>query len=208
MNKELSKILRERLQENGGLPFVERYAGLVQTVEKIDIDVNQNNVRKRFPVATESVLNGVCNSNEIIMTPDSSVKGIVYFEDGGTTPMGRKGSRFLYSSNLTLVCWINRAKVVSNIYSEITGIAIQNIIEKMRVDENPENVSIFTGMTVSVVRILPQEASIFSKYTYDETITQFLRPPFEFFALGLQIKYGINSDCVEPLTITTEEVCY
>ena len=208
MNKELSKILRERLQENGGLPFVERYAGLVQTVEKIDIDVNQNNVRKRFPVATESVLNGVCNSNEIIMTPDSSVKGIIYFEDGGTTPMGRKGSRFLYSSNLTLVCWINRAKVVSNIYSEITGIAIQNIIEKMRVDENPENVSIFTGMTVSVVRILPQEASIFSKYTYDETITQFLRPPFEFFALGLQIKYGINSDCVEPLTITNEEVCY
>ena len=208
MNKELSKILRERLQENGGLPFVERYAGLVQTVEKIDIDVNQNNVRKRFPVATESVLNGVCSSNEIIMTPDSSVKGIIYFEDGGTTPMGRKGSRFLYSSNLTLVCWINRAKVVSNIYSEITGIAIQNIIEKMRVDENPENVSIFTGMTVSVVRILPQEASIFSKYTYDETITQFLRPPFEFFALGLQIKYGINSDCVEPLTITNEEVCY
>jgi hypothetical protein len=57
MNKELSKILRERLQENGGLPFVERYAGLVQTVEKIDTDVNQNNVRKRFPVATESVKN-------------------------------------------------------------------------------------------------------------------------------------------------------
>ena len=208
MNKELSKILRERLQENGGLPFVERYAGLVQTVEKIDIDVNQNNVRKRFPVATESVLNGVCNSNEIIMTPDSSVKGIIYFEDGGTTPMGRKGSRFLYSSNLTLVCWINRAKVVSNIYSEITGIAIQNIIKKMRVDENPENVSIFTGMTVSVVRILPQEASIFSRYTYDETVTQFLRPPFEFFALGLQLKYSINESCVEPLTITNEEVCY
>ena len=47
-----------------------------------------------------------------------------------------------------------------------------------------------------------------SRYTYDETVTQFLRPPFEFFALGLQLKYSINESCVEPLTITNEEVCY
>ena len=208
MNKELSKILRERLQENGGLPFVERYAGLVQTVEKIDIDVNQNNVRKRFPVATESVLNGVCNSNEIIMTPDSSVKGIVYFEDGGTSPLGRVGQDFKFTSNLTLICWINRAKVVSNIYSEITAIAIQNIIQKLKIDQNPETVSFFKSLSVSLVKIQPQEASVFSRYPYYETVTQFLRPPFEFFALGLQLKYSINESCVEPLTITNEEVCY
>ena len=208
MNKELSKILRERLQENGGLPFVERYAGLVQTVEKIDIDVNQNNVRKRFPVATESVLNGVCNSNEIIMTPDSSVKGIVYFEDGGTSPLGRVGQDFKFTSNLTLICWINRAKVVSNIYSEITGIAIQNILNKIGIDENPENVSMFQGLTVSLTKIFPQEASLFSKYTYDESVTQYLRPPFEFFGLSLQIKYGINAKCIEPISIQNNEVCY
>ena len=208
MNKEIAKILRERLSFDDGLPFVQKYAGLVQVVETTEIGENGTKIKKRFPVKTEEIIVADCKAHEEIMTPDSSLKGILYFEDGGTTPMGRKGSRFLYSSNLTLICWINRAKVVSNIYSEITGIAIQKIIEKMRVDENPENVSMFTGMTVSVVRILPQEASIFSKYTYDETITQFLRPPFEFFALGLQVKYGINSDCVEPLTITTEEVCY
>ena len=203
MNKELSKILRERLQENGGLPFVERYAGLVQTVEKIDIDVNQNNVRKRFPVATEVFINNICQSNEQIITPDSGLKGLIYFEDNGTNPDGKK-----YVSNLTLICWINRAKIVSNIYSEITGIAIQNILNKIGIDENPENVSMFQGLTVSLTKIFPQEASLFSKYTYDESVTQYLRPPFEFFGLGLQIKYGINSKCIEPLTITENEVCY
>lgn len=208
MNIELSKILRDRLQEDGGLPFVERYAGLVQTVERIDIDLNQNNIRKRFPIATESVLNGVCSSNEIIMTPDSSIKGIIYFEDGGTLPIGRVGNDYKFVSNLNLICWINRAKVVSNIYSEITGIAIQNIIQKLRIDQNPETVSFFKSLTVSLVKIQPQEASIFSRYTYDETETQYLRPPFEFFSLAIQLKYSINNKCVEPLNITDEEVCY
>lgn len=207
MNKEISKILRDRLRENGGLPFVEKYAGLVQTVTE-EVSTDEVKTKKRFPVATEVVVNDVCSSHEEIITPDSSLKGILYFEDGGVVSQGKVGKRFQFISNLTLVCWINRAKVVSNIYSEITGIAIQNIMTKLKVDENPENVSMFTGLTVSVVKVQPQEASIFSRYTYDESVTQYLRPPFEFFGLGLQVKFSIDPKCVEPLTITTEEVCY
>ena len=207
MNKEISKVLRDKLREDGGLPFVEKYAGLVQTVTE-EVATEETKTKKRFPVATEVVLNDVCSDHEEIITPDSSLKGILYFEDGGVVSQGKVGKRFQFVSNLTLVCWINRAKVVSNIYSEITGIAIQNIMTKLKVDENPENVSMFTGLTVSVVKVQPQEASIFSRYTYDESVTQYLRPPFEFFALGLQVKFQMNPDCVEPLTITNEEVCY
>ena len=152
MNKEISKILRDRLRENGGLPFVEKYAGLVQTVTE-EVATEETKTKKRFPVATEVVLNDVCSSHEEIITPDSSLKGVLYFEDGGTTTQGKVGKRFQFTSLLTLVCWINRAKVVSNIYSEITGIAIQNIMTKLKVDENPENVSMFTGLTVSVIKI-------------------------------------------------------
>ena len=207
MNKEISKVLRDRLREDGGLPFVEKYAGLVQTVTK-QVATEETILKQKFPVSTEVVINDACSSHEDIVIPDSSLKGILYFEDNGTTANGKVGKRFQYTSNLTLVCWINRAKVVSNIYSEITGIAIQNILQKLKVDENPENVSMFIGLSVSINRILPQEATIFSKYSYDETVTQYLRPPFEFFGLGLQVKFSINEDCVQPLTITTEEVCY
>ena len=147
MNKEISKVLRDKLIEDGGLPFVEKYAGLVQTVTE-EVATEETKTKKRFPVATEVVLNDVCSSHEEIITPDSSLKGILYFEDGGVVSQGKVGKRFQFVSNLTLVCWINRAKVVSNIYSEITGIAIQNIMSKLNVDENPENVSMFTGLTV------------------------------------------------------------
>lgn len=207
MNKEIAKVLRDRLKEDEGLPFVEKYAGLVQTVTE---QVGANDVKKvrKYPVSTEVVIGNVCSQHEEEMTPDSAMKGILYFEDNGTTPNGMKGEDFEYTSALTLVCWINRGKVVSNIYSEITGIAIQNIISKLRIGENPENVSMFKKMSVSVSRILPQEASIFSKYTYEEAETQYLRPPFEFFALSLQVKYSINQKCLEPLTITNDTTCY
>lgn len=207
MNKEISKVLRDRLIEDGGLPFVEKYAGMVQTVVR-EVTTDESKIKTRFPVSTETVINDACLPYEEVMTPDSSLKGILYFEDNGATTQGKVGHRFQFTSNLTLVCWINRAKVVSSIYSEITAIAIQNIMQKMRVDENPENVSMFTGLTVSVTRIAPQEATLFSKYTYEESVTQFLRPPFEFFGLGLQVKFSIDPDCVEPLTQTTDEVCY
>ena len=207
MNKEIAKVLRDRLQNEGGLPFVEKYAGLVQTVTE-EITADEGTIKKRYPVSTEVTINGACMQHEEIMTPDSSLKGILYFEDNGTQSLGRFGNKFKYLSNLTLVCWINRAKIVSNIYSEITGIAIQNLMQKMDVDGNPENVSMFTGITVSVTRILPQESSLFAKYSYDENVKQYLRPPFEFFGLGLQVKFGINPDCVEPLEITDTGICY
>lgn len=207
MNKEISKVLRERLRSGEGLPFVDKYVGMVQTVTE-EVATDETHTRKRFPVATEIVLNDVCSAHEEIITPDSSLKGLVYFEDNGTTPNGKIGKGYQYTSNLTLICWINRAKVVSEVYSEITGIAIQNIIQKLQIDENPENVSMFIGLTVTLNKIFPQDANLFSKYTFDEAVTQYLRPPFEFFGLSLQVKYRINPECVEPLTITSEEVCY
>lgn len=206
MNKEVSKVLRDRLRADGGLPFVEKYAGLVQTVERF-IETEAGQTRQRFPVSTETTI-GDCESFEDVLTPDSSLKGLLYFEDGGTLPKGRNGGAYFFESSLTLVCWINRAKILSNQYSEITAIAIQNIIEKLKVDQNPENVSLFSRLSVTLNRIQPQEQTIFARYTYDEAVTQFLRTPFEFFALGLQVKFAINNDCVQPLEIENNIVCY
>jgi hypothetical protein len=207
MNKEISKVLRDRLRENGGLPFIQKYAGLVQTVTDINSTSDNTTEKKRYPVSTETVVNDVCHGNEEIMTPDSSMKGILYFEDGGTQKIESEKGRFKYVSTLTLIVWINRQLITSNIYSEITGIAIQMVLKKLRVEENPENVGMFNKIQVSLNRILPQEATLFSKYTYDETVTQYLRPPFEFFGLSLSVKYGINDNCINDFNFENIDLC-
>lgn len=206
MNKEISKILRDRLRENGGLPFVNKYAGLVQVVTDIKPN-DETNVRRRYPVSTETIVNDACHGNEEIMTPDSAMKGILYFEDNGTQKTESERGKFQYISNLTLIVWINRQRITSNYYSEITAIAIQMILEKLGVEKNPESDSMFTGIQVSLNRILSQDSSIFAKYTYEETVTQYLRPPFEFFGLSLSVKYGVNAKCIESFEFVNNDLC-
>ena len=122
MNKELAKVLRDRLK--GNLAFVDKYGAMVQTVEFKQEQDGGVGIRKRMPVAVESIAEGTCSSLEMQMIPDSSNIGILYFEDGGTLPNGRKNQRYNYVSNLTLICWINRARVLTNSYSEISAMAI------------------------------------------------------------------------------------
>lgn len=202
MNKELAKELRSRIIENGGLVFVEKYFGLVQTLERIEM-MEDVPIRKRFPVATESVVNGICKSNQQVATPDSSMKGILYFEDQGSFENGRirSGNNFEFTSNLRLVCWINRKKVVSNEFSEISGLAINDILQKLEVGSNPKSQGMFANISVSVQRIPAQDSSIFSKYSYDEAINQYLMAPFEFFAIDLVVKYSIIGSCINSITI-------
>lgn len=209
MNKELSKTLRQRILDKGGIVFADKFLGLVQTVEKVDTDVNQNPVRKRFPVATEILtdLDGNCRNFEEMAIPDSSLKGIAYFEDNGTfsDSRSRSGNLFQFTSNLRLVVWINRWLVTSSVYSEITALAIADLIEKLEVDRNPKTEGMFVNLSVSVQRIPSQDAQIFSKYTYDEAVTQYLRPPFEFFALDLVCKYSINPNCINEIILNEPE---
>lgn len=206
MNKELSKTLRSRIIENGGLVFVEKYFGMVQTIEKTEMN-EEISIRKRFPVATESIVDGICSSHQQFAIPDSALKGILYFEDQGTFENGnvRSGNNFQFTSNLRLVCWINRKKVVSNQFSEITGLAINDILQKLEVNKNPRSEGMFSNISVAVQRIPIQDAQIFSKYTYDESVTQFLMVPFEFFAIDLVVKYSINGSCMNSITLNPSQ---
>lgn len=208
MNKELSKVLRQRIIDNGGVVFADKLFGLVQTGEKIEQNQNGNSVRVRFPIATESILNGVCDSHEQIATPDSGRLGIIYFEDNGTIPAGnsRSGNQFQFESRIRLVCWINRKKVTSETYVELTMLAITDLMKKIGVGSNPKSESYFVNMSVDVDGIPRQDAGIFNRYTYDETISQFLRPPYEFFALDLLCKYSVNPNCISEITLN-ESIC-
>src|SRR5690606_2438311 len=102
MNKELAKVLRQRIIDNGGLVFAEKLFGMVQTGERSELNDAGAQVRKRFPIATDVVVDGVCQSHETIVVPDSSLKGILYFEDNGSFPDGRarSGSLYQFTSNL------------------------------------------------------------------------------------------------------------
>lgn len=206
MNKELAKALRQIIESNGGLNFVEKMFGTVQTVEKTE-EASGTFIKKRFPVATEHISENCLIRNEEIASPDSSLRGILYFEDNGTAKSNKilSGNQLRFDSRLRLVCWINRNKVKADAYIEISGLLIADILNKLSVDRIISEVGFFRNLKTEVVSIPPQNANIFSAYSYDESVNQYLRPPFEFFAIDLKITYSVNPNCIEEIEIIEKE---
>lgn len=187
MIKEICTELRDRLQFNGDLPYIDVYAGLVQTVQYKQTDANDNPITKRMPVSYDTNIAADCGGPEKALTPDSRKKGIIYFEDNGgvVTVKELSGGRTMYRANLMLVCWLNRKRITDDTYAVIGKNAFDGIKAKLLSNLKPSN---YTNLKVNINRFR-QEPNIFSKYSYDETVLQFLRPPFEYFAIELTASF-------------------
>lgn len=208
MNKEIANILKERISGKGGIPFVEVIAGLAQRVEFKQPNGDGAPVVKRMPVSYDTTEAQGCKvTPETALVPNSKKKGLLYFEDMGIAFIDRAtGGHMRYRSTLILVCWMNRARLVGEKYKEISSYCITKLLEKLEV-KKISNEGNFARFMVTPGRILPQDASVFSRYTYDETVTQYLRPPFEFFGMELTVEFTVHPECVEQLEFT-DPVCY
>lgn len=197
MNKELASIYKNRLIANGGLAFVDVAAGLVQTVSFQENSGNDNTtIVKRMPVATDTNITEGCDfKKEQAMVPNSKLKGILYFEDGGIASAGMKGSRQILRSTLTLVVWMNRARFSTEVYGALETAAIAEIMQKIGFNR-PVHEGNLQSVNPKLGSILQQDANIFSRYTYNEVETQYLRPPFGFFAMTILTDFMVNPACV------------
>lgn len=208
MNKEVAHILKTRLAANGGLPFVEIIAGLAQRVEFHQPNGDGAPAIKRMPVSYDTTVAQGCKvTPETALVPNSGKKGLLYFEDMGATFVDRaSGGHMKYRSTLILVCWMNRARLVGDSYKEITSYCVSALLGKLKVKETGTEGN-FSRFTVMPGRIMPQDAAVFSRYTYDEKVTQYLRPPFEFFGMELTVDYSIHPACLSQIEFK-EPICY
>lgn len=210
MNKGIANILLNRL---GTLPFIDLYGGIVSVQEKEDFFVdeihpNGKKVLNKFPVACDVIDHNVCAvpGKLVPMIPDSKRKGILYFEDMGVVSNGRKGIYMDFTSSLRLVVWLNTKHINLNPCFELTMPVMAHILSRLT-NVNPFNSNNFLRINISVNKIPQANKDIFSKYTYDLAITQYLMQPFEFFALDLLVNYSILPSCINEITIKTPSQC-
>lgn len=207
MNKEVAHILKNRLLAEGGLVFADVVSGMVETVTKRVRGENEQTLTIKMPVTHDINQVERCQvTPETAAVPNDSKNGLIYFEDAGAVITGAKGSRQLWRSSLVLVCWMNKAKFSEDVYSRITSAAVAEIMRKIGAN-TLANEGNFIGFSPKVLRVLPQTAEVFSKYSYDEAITQYLRPPFDFFAMQMVVDYGINPNCLDSI-IKEGSTCY
>lgn len=200
MQKEVGNILKGRLV---GLPFIDVLAGTVQTLTITDTtggapdnESVMTTTTKRFPVSDDHNQDAGIFGMETVLIPDSGRRSIIYFEDYGITLLPEVHGLKHYQCSLRLIAWFNRELLTGKTtYSPVSGPLMAAIIEKL-ITTNPVNVGMFSRFMTRLIRIPAQDAALFGRYTYSETQRQYLRPPFEFFALDLENTFLVNHACL------------
>jgi hypothetical protein len=57
----------------------------------------------------------------------------------------------------------------------------------------------YTRVTITGISELEKSSAIFSKYSYDEAVSQYLMYPFDFFALNITLEYVVPAACIETM---------
>lgn len=183
MNLELSEYL---LTSIGLLDYVDRWCGVVQTLSLEE---------KNFPAGKLLIGTECSRSAEISeIIPDSNYKGILFFEDKGISQTRNLTSAFGFRSDLRLICWLNgnKIKADSNLHS-LSSFAIGDLTQKLsRI--YPSN-GIFIQVRPAVTGIAIQDASIFSKYDFNDKTSGYLQGAFEYFALDISVNYYVSKRC-------------
>lgn len=201
MQKHLASILRDQLLQ---LDFITKLGGLVYTqVQKqknIDSDTGKEvSYSKKFPVSNDVRLKNTkkdISGKLIDFAPNSQGAGMVYFEAlSDIREISRRGKYKRYSNTLRLVFWGNSNLLSKDLcLSENMERQVIKCIEKIK----RQNMDGFIHLVPKVVGISGNK-SIFDKYTYDEEVTQYLMPPFVYFAIDIEVSFFCTG-CISPFT--------
>lgn len=194
------------------LPYISKYGGVVQTIQKVIPGVGDNGkaIVKRIPISAVHEAPANCDLTEAInlhFIPESKLKGMLYFEDGGSViNTGKRHSGLNYwRSRLRLVVWLNQKLLMDQFDIELASVAMNEMISLLCT--NPVNMDVFKDLTIRVASIPPATSAIFSEYDYNEKETQFLMPPYDFFAIDLDVFFGIPKGCKVPVVPDPNPEC-
>lgn len=209
MNGSLASIIRDMLL---GVPVIELFGGLVytqtkrETIFRDDDDETGRAVDKRFPVSCDYTGTVDCEHSGLKdFIPNSKIKGLLYFEDNGVSVEGMTGRTVNYRSRMRIVVWLNNKYV--NTPSCSVSAAIMNAIVAAISGKNPFNSGDFKRITISIEGVPRMAADIFGRYTYDEAVTQYLMPPFEYFAIDIAVRFSVNPECINSITEKQPDSC-
>lgn len=145
------------------------------------------------------------HSQMILLTPDSGRSVITYFEVMTNQNRGdvSGGRGHMFSSTIRLVAWFNTQRLApSGILPQAMAAMVSALAGYRFADVAP----------VGNIRVVPfQEApkspAIFARWTYDETETQYLMPPFDYFAFDFLVSFTLSTSCPVVNILKTNSNC-
>lgn len=200
MNVDIANIIKSYIL---GQAFVDKIGGLVRPLSFQQGD-GEKAYTKIIPIDCGATYEDCIKGKYTDLIPNSKYKSVIYFEDGGISFTDSQPRDFSFESRLKLVCWLNQSKLGKSSCS-ISALAILNLLKI--IPDGYFNSSPYTRIKIQAVGQDQKSPSIFSKYTYDEKVLQYLLYPFDYFALNLKVNFTVPRSCIIDWTNDPETNC-
>lgn len=194
MTNDIGNIVISKIET---LPFIHKYAGVVRSLSYTDT-VEGKQIKKTFPASAQITLEQCESGKYRDLYPDSSKKSVLYLEDMGARFLRNEGVLNYFNARYQLVCWLN-LPLLGYASTEYSSIAMQGILS--RFPTTPFNSGIYSRIKINVTTQLPKSINPFQKYTYNESVNQFLMYPFDYFVLELDVDFVVNKRCLEEQSL-------
>ena len=197
MNEIISDFLAQTFIT---LPFVSRAAGCVYGLPK-DKDTLIPVAPKIYTTNEQNTVSCEVEQDFYDLIPDHREIGILYFEDDMGARLTASNKRYnTWSGELTLVFWGNLKRV---------GLAYDmSDLEAALMAALPYEVpssGLFFGGSINWSREIGKNRNPFRKYSYDETRTQYLAPPYGFFSKTVKYTVRAARNCPSSIVLTPIE---
>lgn len=200
MNATVANLILARI-DAASLAWVDVYAGLSRPVE-----FTKNATKLTLPVACSVNDEQACDIERVsALVPDEKYRSLMFFE-GATMPDRsiKRGVGSKYKSRLRLIVWLNCDKLGGG--CNCGDQAYQSIVAAVE-SRSRYDTGTLRAVRHQVVGGVTRGKDIFSKYTFDESRSQYLNVPFDFFALDIETDFLLMPGCEVPLD--AEDVsCY
>jgi len=180
MNEYIADILAQHFIN---LDFISKTGGCVQLLKKPQKEgkhINIPVVRRTYTSEVAGVV--VCNETADLydVAPNSNQLGIIHFEDLGADNTGHTRNYTTWKGSLKLVCWLNMKRIGSNnTVAKIVLATLSNIPHVIAQDGQ------FLGGTLKAAKQYPKIPHPFKNYGYNETQTQYVTHPYDYFSIKL-----------------------
>lgn len=183
------------------LPFIDKYAGVVKTIQ---YKTTKDSKIKSVPASVRATITDCERGQYFDLCPDSTKKSVLFLEDRGTRLVRRQGGRNYFRASFDLICWLNMPQLGYE-GASYSAIAVTGIITKFPV--KPFNSGIYNGISITVQGEESKTRNPFAKYNYDETVGQYLMHPFDYFVLPIDVDFMVTQACISALAVGDPAPC-
>lgn len=183
------------------LPFIDKYAGVVRVIKFKSTTGKIGS----FPADCKTTFDECSKGKRYLdLCPDSSKKSVLYLEDSGLRQVSKNGLIQQYEAQFNLVCWLNLPKLgVSD--CSYSSVAIGAILKNLTIPQFHSG--IFQYIDIKIIGQQPKSTDPFAKYSYDETINQYLMYPYDHFVISFDVSFKFDTRCIKIESLTPELNC-